>query len=119
MHPSDEGSAWHAYGLDIALVLKESFVRWLDVSSTRLGSGSWAITAFDDVPSGCDEADPIDRGRMIRLVGPGGSAKTTVGALLAQRPGVTFVDLDAQFLGARMGRCGTTSVVKSSAVAAG
>ena len=35
---------------------------------------------------------------MIRLVGPGGSGKTTAGALLAQRLGVKFVDLDDQFL---------------------
>ena len=35
---------------------------------------------------------------MIQLVGPGGSGKTTAGTSLAQRLGVTFIDLDAQFL---------------------
>lgn len=35
---------------------------------------------------------------MIRLVGPGGAGKSTVGALLAQRLGVAFVDLDEEFI---------------------
>ena len=39
---------------------------------------------------------------MIRLVGPGGAGKTTAGILLAQRLGVTFVDLDEEFI-ARVG----------------
>jgi shikimate kinase len=34
---------------------------------------------------------------MIRLVGPGGAGKTTAGVPLAQRLGVTFVDLDEAF----------------------
>lgn len=34
---------------------------------------------------------------MIRLVGPGGAGKTTIGALLARRLGVMFVDLDERF----------------------
>jgi shikimate kinase len=34
---------------------------------------------------------------VIRLVGPGGAGKTTTGARLAQRLGVSFVDLDARF----------------------
>lgn len=34
---------------------------------------------------------------MIRLVGPGGAGKTTVGAALAQRLGLPFLDLDAEF----------------------
>jgi shikimate kinase len=34
---------------------------------------------------------------MIRLVGPGGAGKSTAGALLAQRLGVAFVDLDEYF----------------------
>ncbi len=34
---------------------------------------------------------------MIRLVGPGGAGKTTVGAALAERLAVPFVDLDAEF----------------------
>src|SRR6266480_556713 len=34
---------------------------------------------------------------MIRLVGPGGAGKSTAGALLAQRLGVPFVDLDEEF----------------------
>src|SRR4030095_7865714 len=34
---------------------------------------------------------------MIQLVGPGGAGKTTVGRALAQRLGITFVDLDEQF----------------------
>ena len=34
---------------------------------------------------------------MIRLVGPGGAGKTTVGLALANRLGVPFADLDYQF----------------------
>ena len=34
---------------------------------------------------------------MVRLVGPGGSGKSTTGALLAARLGVSFVDLDRYF----------------------
>jgi shikimate kinase len=34
---------------------------------------------------------------MIRLVGPGGAGKSTVGALLARRLDVAFVDLDRHF----------------------
>ena len=34
---------------------------------------------------------------MVRLIGPGGSGKTTTGALLAARLGVSFVDLDRHF----------------------
>lgn len=34
---------------------------------------------------------------MIQLVGPGGAGKTTAGAVLAERLGVRFVDLDAEF----------------------
>jgi len=36
---------------------------------------------------------------MIRLVGPGGAGKSTVGALLAERLDVAFVDLDRYFAG--------------------
>jgi shikimate kinase len=35
--------------------------------------------------------------QLIRLVGPGGAGKSTVGAALAERLGLTFVDLDQQF----------------------
>jgi shikimate kinase len=35
---------------------------------------------------------------MIHLVGPGGAGKTTAGAALAERLGVAFVDLDAEFV---------------------
>jgi len=34
---------------------------------------------------------------MIRLIGPGGAGKTTVGAALADRLAVPFIDLDAEF----------------------
>jgi len=34
---------------------------------------------------------------VIQLVGPGGAGKTTIGAALAERLGVRFVDLDAEF----------------------
>lgn len=34
---------------------------------------------------------------MIQLVGPGDAGKTTIGAALAERLGVRFVDLDAEF----------------------
>lgn len=37
---------------------------------------------------------------VICLVGPGGAGKTTTGAKLAERLGVTFVDLDAEFAAA-------------------
>jgi shikimate kinase len=36
---------------------------------------------------------------MIRLVGPGGAGKSTIGALLAERLGVAFLDLDRHFTG--------------------
>ncbi len=35
---------------------------------------------------------------MIQLVGPGGAGKSTAGALLAQRLGATFLDLDQEFI---------------------
>ena len=41
-------------------------------------------------------------GTWIRLIGPGGAGKTTVGSALAERLRVTFVDLDQQF-SARIG----------------
>jgi shikimate kinase len=34
---------------------------------------------------------------MIQLIGPGSAGKTTAGIVLAERLGVTFVDLDAEF----------------------
>ena len=34
---------------------------------------------------------------MIRLVGPGGAGKTTIGLALAKRMGCPFIDLDRQF----------------------
>ena len=42
---------------------------------------------------------------MIALVGPGGAGKTTVGILLAERLGDTFVDLDRRFA-SRLGNIG-------------
>jgi shikimate kinase len=42
---------------------------------------------------------------MIHLIGPGGAGKTTTGAALADRLGVPFVDLDAEFAS----RCGDIS----------
>ena len=39
---------------------------------------------------------------MIRLIGPGGAGKSTIGALLAERLDVPFVDLDRHFA-ARIG----------------
>jgi shikimate kinase len=35
----------------------------------------------------------------IRLIGPGGAGKSTIGALLAERRGVPFLDLDRQLVG--------------------
>jgi shikimate kinase len=40
--------------------------------------------------------------RTIRLVGPGGAGKSTAGAIVARRLGVSFRDLDAEF----SARCG-------------
>jgi shikimate kinase len=36
---------------------------------------------------------------MIRLIGPGGAGKSTIGALLAERLDVSFVDLDRHLVG--------------------
>jgi shikimate kinase len=36
---------------------------------------------------------------MIRLIGPGGAGKSTIGALLAERLDVAFLDLDRHFAG--------------------
>lgn len=36
---------------------------------------------------------------MIQLIGPGGAGKSTIGALLAERLDVTFLDLDRHFVG--------------------
>jgi shikimate kinase len=38
---------------------------------------------------------------VIHLIGPGGAGKTTAGAVLADRLGVPFVDLDAEFAASR------------------
>jgi len=38
---------------------------------------------------------------MVHLIGPGGAGKTTTGAALADRLGVRFVDLDAEFAASR------------------
>ena len=46
--------------------------------------------------------DPMNCRVMIRLVGPGGSGKTTVGATLALRLGIPLLDLDGLFK-ARLG----------------
>ncbi len=35
---------------------------------------------------------------MIQLIGPGGAGKTSTGALVAERLGIPFLDLDAVFL---------------------
>ena len=42
---------------------------------------------------------------MIRLIGPGGAGKSTIGALLAERLNVPFLDLDQHLVG----RCGDIS----------
>jgi len=39
---------------------------------------------------------------MVRLIGPGGAGKSTIGALLAARMGASFVDLD-RFFSERIG----------------
>lgn len=44
--------------------------------------------------------------RMIHLVGPGAAGKSTAGALLGERLGIPFVDLDEQFM-VKMGDIGT------------
>ncbi|MCP5022864.1 MAG: hypothetical protein GY930_13960 [bacterium] len=36
---------------------------------------------------------------MIQLIGPGGAGKTSTGALVAERLGIPFLDLDTVFLG--------------------
>jgi shikimate kinase len=36
---------------------------------------------------------------MIQLIGPGGAGKSTIGALLAERLDVTFLDLDRHVVG--------------------
>src|SRR5262249_31256434 len=38
-----------------------------------------------------------NRAPLIRLIGPGGGGKTTVGKALALRLGIPFIDLDEQF----------------------
>jgi shikimate kinase len=38
-----------------------------------------------------------EEGAVIQLVGPGGAGKSTVGALLAERLAVAFIDLDRRF----------------------
>jgi shikimate kinase len=36
---------------------------------------------------------------LVQLVGPGGAGKTTIGARLAERLAIRFIDLDAEFVG--------------------
>jgi shikimate kinase len=36
---------------------------------------------------------------MVRLIGPGAAGKSTIGALVAERLGVPFVDLDRHLAG--------------------
>ena len=36
---------------------------------------------------------------MIRLIGPGGAGKSTIGALLAERLDIAFLDLDRHLVG--------------------
>jgi shikimate kinase len=45
---------------------------------------------------------------MIRLIGPGGAGKSTIGALLAERLDITFLDLDRHLVG-RVGTSASTS----------
>ena len=39
----------------------------------------------------------MDRGMSVTLIGPGGAGKSTVGAALAKRLGLAFIDLDRRF----------------------
>jgi shikimate kinase len=68
----------------------------------------WAGSASGTTHSGSSPARHCD----VRLLGPGGAGKSTVGALLAARLGITCVDLDRHLagrvgdIGAHIGRHG-------------
>jgi len=57
---------------------------------------------------------------MIRLVGPGGAGKSTIGALLAERLKVSFLDLDRRFadglgdIGEYLGRYGYDAYARAN-----
>ncbi len=57
---------------------------------------------------------------MIRLVGPGGAGKSTIGALLAERLNVAFLDLDRHFadrlgdIGEYIGRYGYDAYARAN-----
>ena len=39
--------------------------------------------------------------RLLHLIGPGGAGKTTIGAMLADKLGWQFIDLDERFMAAQ------------------
>ncbi|MGH9372186.1 MAG: shikimate kinase [Vicinamibacterales bacterium] len=86
-HTSDQGCRCDKTPLGSSTGATRARDSW---AHAECGTGVCSVWEKQDKPDGACSA-------AIRLVGPGGAGKSTVGALLAERLSVAFVDLDRCF----------------------